>query len=111
MDFLIVRKKFYLPKDAWILALSATIWSIGSSVVNPFQSIYFFALGANSLFIGYLLAMGSAVTALMQLLGGYVADIWGRRKVIIIFSQQERRIRALINGPSNKVNLLPFDSF
>lgn len=86
MEFQSIRKKFYLPRDAWILALSATIWSIGSSVVNPYQSMYFFALGANSLFIGYLLAMGSAVTALMQLLGGYVADVWGRRKVIIIFS-------------------------
>jgi len=30
--------------------------------------------------------MGSAVTALMQLVGGYVADAWGRRKVITIFS-------------------------
>ncbi len=86
MDLQSVRKNFHLPREAWILALSSTIWSIGGSVVNPFQSIYFFTLGANSLFIGYLLAMSSAVTALMQLLGGYVADVWGRRKVIIIFS-------------------------
>jgi len=43
-------------------------------------------VGANSVFIGYLLAMSSAITALMQLVGGYVADSWGRRKVIIIFS-------------------------
>jgi len=81
-----VGKNFYLPRNARILALSATIWSIGSSLANPYQSIYFFAVGANSLFIGYLLAMGSAITALMQLVGGYVADAWGRRKVIVIFS-------------------------
>jgi MFS family permease len=86
MRFPSVREKFYLPGDAWILALTATIWSIGGSMVNPYQSIYFFAVGANSLFIGYLLAVNSAITALMQLIGGYVADAWGRRKVIIIFS-------------------------
>ena len=86
MSFSGIRKKFYLPGDAWILALSAAIWSIGGSMVNPYQSVFFFAVGADSLFIGYLLAMGSAVTALMQLVGGYVADAWGRRKVIIVFS-------------------------
>ncbi len=80
------RKSLYLPEDAWILALSATIWSIGGSLVNPFQSIYFSALGASPIFIGQLLATGSAITALTQLVGGYVADIWGRRKVIVVFS-------------------------
>ena len=55
-------------------------------MVNPYQSIYFSAVGADPVFIGYLLAMNSAVTALMQLVGGYVADAWGRRKVIAAFS-------------------------
>jgi len=59
---------------------------MGTSMANPFQSIYFCALGSDSLFIGYLLAISSAVTALMQLVGGYVANAWGRRKVIVIFS-------------------------
>jgi len=80
------RKSLYLPKNAWILALTATIWSIGGSLVNPFQSIYFSALGASPIFIGQLLAIGSAITALTQLVGGYVADIWGRRKVVVVFS-------------------------
>lgn len=81
-----LRKGFYLPGEAWILALSATVWNIGGSMANPYQSIFFSAVGADSLFIGYLLAVSSAVTALMQLIGGYVADTWGRRRVIIIFS-------------------------
>ncbi len=55
-------------------------------MINPYQSVYFSGLGANSVFIGFLLAVNSAVTALMQLVGGYVADAWGRRKVIVIFS-------------------------
>lgn len=81
-----IRAKFYLPTDAWVLALSATIWSIGGSMVNPYQSIYFSTVGANSIFIGYLLATSSALTALMQLVGGYVADAWGRKRVVVIFS-------------------------
>jgi MFS family permease len=80
------RGRFYLPGNTWVLALSVTVWNIGGAMVNPYQSIYFSGLGANSVFIGYLLAVNSAVTALMQLVGGYVADAWGRRKVIVIFS-------------------------
>ncbi len=81
-----LRNRFYLPRVAWVLALSATIWNIGGSMSNPYQSIFFSAVGANYLFIGYLLALSSAVTAIMQLIGGFVADAWGRRRVIIIFS-------------------------
>ncbi|MEM2915321.1 MAG: MFS transporter, partial [Candidatus Bathyarchaeia archaeon] len=81
-----LRYMLYLPGDAWVLAFSATIWSIGGAVVNPYQSIYFSCVGSDSIFIGYLLAMSSGITALMQLIGGYVADSWGRRKVIVIFS-------------------------
>ena len=81
-----VMARIYLPANAWVLALSAAVWSIGGSIVNPYQTIYFFAVGADSVFIGCLLAIGSAVTAIMQLLGGYIADAWGRRRVITAFS-------------------------
>jgi len=80
------RGRFYLPGNTWVLALSATVWNIGGAMINPYQSVYFSGLGANSVFIGFLLGVNSAVTALMQLVGGYVADAWGRRKVIVIFS-------------------------
>lgn len=55
-------------------------------MVNPYQSIFFYAVGADALFIGYLLATSSAITATTQLVGGYIADAWGRRKVVVIFS-------------------------
>ncbi len=77
---------FYLPKDAWVLAFSAFIWSIGGSLVNPYQSIFFSALGTPLPYIGILAALSSVVTASAYLVGGYVADTWGRRKVIVIFS-------------------------
>jgi DHA1 family tetracycline resistance protein-like MFS transporter len=80
------RRRFYLPGNTWVLALSATVWNIGGAMINPYQSVYFSGLGANSVFIGYLLGVNSAVTALMQLVGGYVADAWGRRRVVVIFS-------------------------
>lgn len=55
-------------------------------MVNPFQSIFFISLGAPVFDVGLLAALSSVVTALMYLVGGYVADTWGRRRVIIAFS-------------------------
>jgi MFS family permease len=78
--------KFYLPGNAWVLALSAAIWSIGGAIVTPFQSIYFYAVGMPTQLIGFANALSSIITAFMYLLGGYIADKWGRRKVIVIFS-------------------------
>jgi DHA1 family tetracycline resistance protein-like MFS transporter len=81
-----LKNRIYLPSNAWVLALSAAIWTIGGSMVNPYQSLFFYAVGADSVFIGFLLALSSAITALMQLIGGYIADNWGRRKIIVVFS-------------------------
>lgn len=78
--------KFYLPKDAWIITLTSAIWGIGSFMYSPFQSIFFKALGMPLLYIAVMAAISSVVTAVALILGGYLADVFGRRKVIVIFS-------------------------
>jgi MFS family permease len=55
-------------------------------MANPYQSVYFASLGASPLVIGLLVGYGTGVTILALLLGGYIADTWGRRKVVILFS-------------------------
>lgn len=75
-----------MPGNAWVLAVSAAIWTIGGSLTNPYQSIFFEAVGTPLPYIGVLAALSSAITALMYLVGGYVADTWGRRRVIAVFS-------------------------
>jgi MFS transporter, DHA1 family, tetracycline resistance protein len=81
-----LRGYLYLPQSAWILTSTSSVWSIGTSMANPYQSVYFAALGASPFMIGLLVAYGTGVTAFALLVGGYIADTWGRRKVVIIFS-------------------------
>ncbi len=81
-----VRRAFYLPRNAWILTATSTVWSIGGSMSSPFQSLYFYNLGASVVFIGYLAALSSAIIAVVELIGGYVGDVWGRKRAIILFS-------------------------
>ncbi len=81
-----IRSAFYLPRNAWILTATSTVWSIGGSMSSPFQSLYFYNLGASVVFIGYLAALSSAIIAVAELIGGYVGDVWGRKRAIVLFS-------------------------
>ncbi|MEM0120490.1 MAG: MFS transporter [Thermoprotei archaeon] len=82
-----VRLRFlYLPGNAWILALSSAVWTVGGSIVNPYQSIFFEYVGTPLPYIGVLAALSSVITAITYLVGGYIADTWGRRRVIAVFS-------------------------
>ena len=81
-----LQRFFYLPKNAWMLTSTSAVWSVGSTMANPYQSVYFASLGASPFVIGLLVAYGTGVTILALLLGGYIADTWGRRKVVILFS-------------------------
>lgn len=81
-----LQRFFYLPRSAWILTSTSALWSVGSSMPGPYQSVYFSALGASPFIIGLLVAYGTGVSIIALLLGGYAADFWGRRKVVILFS-------------------------
>ena len=76
----------YLPQSALILTSTSAVWSVGTAMVNPYQSVYFASLGASPFTIGLLVAYGTGVTVFALLVGGYIADTWGRRRVVIIFS-------------------------
>ena len=69
-----------------MLTSTSAVWSLGALMANPYQTLYFVALGTASIYVGVLVAYGTAVTIIALLIGGYVADNWGRRRVIIIFS-------------------------
>ena len=81
-----LRQFLYLPRNAWILTSTSAVWSIGSAMASPYQSVYWASLGASPLIIGLLVAYGTGVTAIALLIGGYIADVWGRRRVVILFS-------------------------
>ncbi|MBX8631138.1 MAG: MFS transporter [Thermoplasmata archaeon YP2-bin.285] len=81
-----LRGMFYLPGNAWILTSTSTLWSVGGAMASPYQSLFYYSIGATPILIGYLAAVTSLITAMAQLIGGYVGDIWGRKKAIIIFS-------------------------
>jgi len=55
-------------------------------MANPYQTLYFSALGASPVTIGLLVGFGTGITIIATLVGGYLADALGRKIVVIIFS-------------------------
>jgi DHA1 family tetracycline resistance protein-like MFS transporter len=97
-----LKSFLYLPRSAWILTSTSGLWSVGSAMATPYLTLYFAALHASSLDIGLFVGYGTAVTIIALLVGGYIADTWGRRRVIIIFSWvsvASAAIYVLINSP------------
>ncbi len=81
-----LNRHFYLPGNAWILTSTSAVWSIGGAMASPYQSLFYYSIGASAILIGYFAAITSLVTAVAQLIGGYVGDVWGRKRAIILFS-------------------------
>ncbi|NLX47417.1 MAG: MFS transporter [Euryarchaeota archaeon] len=72
-------------RRVWTLFYGRIISSSGFSVVMPFLSIYLHnELGISMTVVGMVLLISAVVGALGQIVGGELADIIGRRKIMII---------------------------
>ena len=69
----------------WTLFVGRIISSLGYSIVMPFLSIYLNTqMGVSMTMVGMVLLMSAIVGALGQIAGGELADIVGRKKVMVV---------------------------
>jgi MFS family permease len=55
-------------------------------MASPYQVLYFAALGSTPVQIGLLIGYGTGVSIVTTVIGGYIADTWSKRRIILIFS-------------------------
>ena len=65
-----------------VLTVSRIIWSMSSSIVWPYVSLYIIELGGNPPLIGKITALANIAGMLFFPLGGYLADKSGRAKLV-----------------------------
>lgn len=78
--------KTILRGNVLILFITWVLLSFGNNMVHKFDGLYFKALGASDVWLGYMGAITFGMMALLQIPGGHVADTFGRKKVIVIFT-------------------------
>lgn len=63
--------------------MSGAVNGFGGGLITAYVSLYFVALGGNPVTLGLMTATASVIGGLMPLLGGFMADHYGRRKIMV----------------------------
>ena len=75
-----------LRGNVLILFLTWLLLSFGNNMVHKFDGVYFKALGASDVMLGYMGAITFGMMALLQIPGGHIADAFGRKRVVVVFT-------------------------
>ncbi|OYT59803.1 MFS transporter [Euryarchaeota archaeon ex4484_178] len=78
--------RLVLSGNIGVLFLTWILLNFGHGMVNRFNGVYFSALGASDIILGFMGSLTFGMMALLQIPGGYLADVFGRRRVIVIFT-------------------------
>jgi len=72
----------FMTRNYLVLTLTSTLWSIPNSITYTYFSLYVFGLGGTETIIGLITALGSATYVVFAIIGGHIADLYGRKKLI-----------------------------
>jgi len=73
----------FLRGNLLILTLSWMVWYPALRMFEPYDKLYMQDLGATPLIIGGITALSTVVVAFIRIPGGYIADRFGRKKIIV----------------------------
>ena len=82
-----LREEFsFVRGNLLILIVSYTLFRMTDSMSYSFQSLYIRELGATPFMLGLMSSLGSLIIALVRIPGAFVADHYGRKRVIAVFT-------------------------
>jgi MFS family permease len=76
----------FLHGNMLVMIVTSALWQFAGNSVWPFFSIYVLALGGTPETIGIINGVGTLASILPTLMGGYLADIYGRKRLTALFS-------------------------
>ncbi len=76
----------FLRGNLLVLMVSYMVFGFASGLFGPFRSPYIRELGASPLVLGLMTSVGYVILAFIRIPGAYIADRYGRRKVIAVFT-------------------------
>jgi len=76
----------FLRGNLLVLMVSYMVFGFTSGLFGPFRSPYIRELGASPLVLGLMTSVGYVILAFIRIPGAYIADRYGRRNVIAVFT-------------------------
>jgi MFS family permease len=67
-----------------VIAVSSGVKGFGAGLISTYVSLYFVELGGSPVTLGLMTAMASMIGCVMFPLGGFIADHYGRRRIIVL---------------------------
>ena len=77
------RPRFFHGNIA-VIAVSSAIRSFGGGFTSTYVSLFFIELGGNPLTLGLMASITLLVQGVMLLPGGFIADYYGRRRIMVL---------------------------
>ena len=72
----------FMTRNYLVLTLTATLWGIPASIANTYFSLYVFGLNGTETVIGLIAALSGVTFVFSAIIGGHIADRYGRRKIV-----------------------------
>ena len=82
-----IKKEFsFLRGNLLVLIISYMLFRVSGGLTGAYYPLYVRELGASPFVIGLISSLGSLVVGVMRIPGGYFADTYGRKKIIVVFT-------------------------
>ena len=72
----------FMTRNYLVLTLTSTLCGIPTSITYTYFSLYIFGLGGTETIIGLITALGNATFVIFAIIGGYIADLYGRKRLV-----------------------------
>lgn len=67
-----------------VIASSSATGNFGAGIIGTYVSLYFVNIGGNPITLGIMTSIGSVAQCFVLLIGGFISDHYGRRKIMIL---------------------------
>lgn len=92
----LVKTLLELEGNPRICVFIEPLWGIPYNLYSPFATLFMYNLGVSDEQIGLLLTVGMILQVFASLMGGVVADKWGRRLTTVVFDTLSWSVPCLI---------------
>lgn len=76
----------FLKGNVLIIILSWIVWYPALALIGGYSQLYIYGLGASAIVVGAITAVSTVILSIVRILGGYIADRFGRKNVLISMS-------------------------